>query len=324
MQEVNCNFCKGSDTCLIYPVQISLSGKKEEFKLIRCKKCGLVYINPQPEKEEISSYYPQEEYYSFSQLERKKENKLSLLEKLRDVICQKAVLYYYKADISKISGWQKFLTKTVTFLGKERLAAFAAAPMYIKKGRILDIGCGDGIFLDYLRKIGWETCGVEINKSAVMKGRANGLNILDKDLLEAGFPSDYFDVVRMWSVLEHLHKPFKTLKEIHRILKPEGALIAQMPNFDSLASKVFKQRWAGLTRDLHLYHFDSKSLRNILTASGFEISEIYTSSVGTIGCSLKIGKFYYWIAPILIFFDLFFDKFGLGDCLVVFAKKKSN
>ena len=63
MEYVDYNFCKKDNSELLFSVEGILSGKKEKFNLIRCKKCGLVFINPRPSKDEISAFYPQKEYY---------------------------------------------------------------------------------------------------------------------------------------------------------------------------------------------------------------------------------------------------------------------
>ncbi len=147
---------------------------------------------------------------------------------------------------------------------------------HVKGGRLLDIGCATGLFLNgFSRAPGWALNGVEINRIAAQEARERyGLEVFTGTLEAAEFPDAHFTAVTMWDVLEHLHDPAGTLREIHRILAPEGVLVLRVPNHDSWDQRIFKEHWAGLDSPRHLYVYDPTTIRRLLQQSGFSIRAI--------------------------------------------------
>ena len=144
---------------------------------------------------------------------------------------------------------------------------------YKKGGRILDVGCGQGGFLNTMLKDGWEIYGVELSKDACDFARETyGLNEINNcDLLSLDFPDNFFDVITLWHVLEHLGNPKDTLKMIYKILKEDGLLIVESPNFCSIQSRFFKDKWFSLDLPRHLYQFSPKILKKYLNETNFKI-----------------------------------------------------
>jgi 2-polyprenyl-3-methyl-5-hydroxy-6-metoxy-1,4-benzoquinol methylase len=151
----------------------------------------------------------------------------------------------------------------------KRLAAIAKMQ---EKGHLLDIGCATGAFLSHAKEQGWEVYGVEMIDSAASFCRDRlGLTVLSGDLLETDFPKDFFDVVTLWSVFEHLYDPMATLKEIRRILKPSGLLALALPNLNSLDARWFGKAWVGYDVPRHLYILTDEVLQAMLAQAGFKI-----------------------------------------------------
>ena len=96
----------------------------------------------------------------------------------------------------------------------------------IKKGKILDVGCGSGDTLALLKKLGWDVYGLEIDKNAVKVARERGLVNVKLGGYEkiASFPNNYFDSIRLYHVIEHIPDPRACLKLIYKKLKPGGRL----------------------------------------------------------------------------------------------------
>lgn len=142
-------------------------------------------------------------------------------------------------------------------------------------GKLLDIGCGDGKELLRQKENGWDTYGVEINDLAANYVRKHyGLNVFTGIVEDAEFDDEFFDVIILNNVLEHMSDPKTTLNEIHRILKNDGTLIISIPNADSFEAKKFKKYWTGWDLPRHLYHFTPKTIKSLLITTGFQISEI--------------------------------------------------
>lgn len=151
----------------------------------------------------------------------------------------------------------------------------------LKKGKaILDIGCGRGVMLSELNRLGWEAHGCELTDKTAFKARQNKeLKIYTKEFEKTELQDNYFDVVSLWHVLEHLDNPKKYLYKIHKILKKEGILIIEVPNIESWQAQVFKQDWFHLDTPRHYYHFSPHTLKRLLLDSGFQAKRLHFFSL---------------------------------------------
>ena len=110
---------------------------------------------------------------------------------------------------------------------------------YRGSGKILDVGCGGGGYLYRLKQWGWDGYGVEPSATGVEQARSLGLNVAHGMVEDGGFDNDFFDVIRLSNVVEHLPKPKETLCEIRRILKSDGVVYLTVPNTRSLVFGCF-------------------------------------------------------------------------------------
>lgn len=149
-----------------------------------------------------------------------------------------------------------------------------------KVGKLVDIGCSFGAFLEAAEKDGWEAVGVELSENVARYAtEEKHLNVVNVPLEQADFQENSFDAVTMWHTLEHVPDPMTTLHECARILKP-GALIAvEVPNtsFQLAKSKAFSmlgKHGVGMEKGSHLNHFTAQSLKQVLEMAGFQGIEI--------------------------------------------------
>ena len=149
---------------------------------------------------------------------------------------------------------------------------------WTKRGRLLDVGCGEGTFLELARKRGWDVQGTELSRFAAdYASRALGREIFCGELAEARFRDGEFDAVTLWHVLEHVTDPGRYLSEVRRILKPKGILIVAVPNVNDLAMQVAYRavrgkplrRFSPGDREIHLYHFSAETLTGYMEKTGF-------------------------------------------------------
>jgi SAM-dependent methyltransferase len=114
--------------------------------------------------------------------------------------------------------------------------------------------------------------GVELNGAVAQAAREqHQLEVFAGTLEEAGYPAKMFDVVTLWDVLEHLHDPAATLREIHRILKDDGILVVRVPNLASWNAHLFGRYWAGLDAPRHLYVFSPATLTRLQSQNGLKV-----------------------------------------------------
>ena len=261
METTVCNLCGNAATQPFATVpDLLLERLSVTAALVCCTQCGLVYQNPRPTLIEMGQHYPPEYEPYTDHAEQRKSNWL----------LQKAIDY----------GIQK----RCRFVTKHKAG-----------GSILDIGCAAGTFMLGMQAQGkWQTYGVEISSEVARLARErHNLNVFTGTLEEAAFPDQMFDAVTLWDVLEHLHDPTATLREIHRILKSDGLLLIRVPNLASWDAKLFGKTWAGLDAPRHLYVFTPDTLTQILATAGF----------GVVNHSCAIGSYVTFVLSVRFWFS---------------------
>lgn len=145
-------------------------------------------------------------------------------------------------------------------------------------GRLLEIGCGSGAYLNRMHRRGWSVKGLDFDQSAVDSARqAYGLDVQVGDVLQANYAAGSFDAVVMNHVLEHLPDPASVITECQRLLAPGGKLVVVTPNIRSYGAHLFGKNWRGLEPPRHLQIFGPKSLRSVGGLDGFQSVSVTTS-----------------------------------------------
>lgn len=202
------------------------------YKISRCRRCSLVFLNPRPDLPSLTALYPKDSYYA------------------------------YQDCFDKPPALKLFLSNLL-------LKIETKDPVFKDPGTLLDVGCGSGVFLEKMRDVGWKTSGVEISFEAAEIGRKNGLDIFRGTLHEASYADDSFDYIRLNHSLEHILDPNETLREIHRILKPSGKLLIGVPNIGGLSFRIFGPWWYYLCPPVHVFHYTPETLSRLLEMNGF-------------------------------------------------------
>ncbi len=203
---------------------------------MKCEKCGLIYLNPRPTKEQLANYYPKD----------------------------------YLAHIPAIDDEPSLFLRLNRRYGLSRKCKAITARK--RRGRLLDVGCGTGNFAHEMEKLGgWEVMGLDTSQSAAHYARKRfGLEVYVGELEEACFPDQHFDVVTLWDVIEHLPDPKGSLAEIARILRTDGLLVIGTPNGDSIDARLFGPFWSHWDAPRHFYLFSPHTLKQMLSQVGFQ------------------------------------------------------
>jgi 2-polyprenyl-3-methyl-5-hydroxy-6-metoxy-1,4-benzoquinol methylase len=150
----------------------------------------------------------------------------------------------------------------------------------VRPGRLLDVGCSYGAFLQLARERGWQAKGVELSKTTAEFARVErGLDVFTGRVEEASFPDESFDAITLWDVIEHFDDPVATLAELRRILAPGGILFVFTINQESLLNGVGHmlyrlsfRRWKHLMTlfyDIHHnFFFSPRTVRSLLHRAG--------------------------------------------------------
>ncbi len=154
---------------------------------------------------------------------------------------------------------------------------------YKPAGNFLDVGTNMGFFLRNARGRNWSLYGVEPSPSlSELAKKYFGLNIKTAFLEKAGFDNNFFDIVTMTDVFEHIADPGIILNEVHRILKDDGILFIKVPNALFNLFKFYAARITGNLNDYdifdsyeHVIHYSEKTLRAMLGKYGFRVIKTY-------------------------------------------------
>jgi 2-polyprenyl-3-methyl-5-hydroxy-6-metoxy-1,4-benzoquinol methylase len=220
------------------------------FHLVCCEECGLLYQNPRPPLADIGRYYP-DHYGSYSSAQAGLRTRPGLM------------------------GWiiRRGMNKRCRLVDR-------AVPAQVGQARRhLDVGCASGLFMEAMQSHGWQVEGVELNEAA---GRATsarlGVPVFIGPFEAAHYPDASFDAVTMWDVLEHLHDPLASLRELRRIVRPGGVLFVRVPNAASYVARLCGRYWVGYDLPRHMTVFTPKTLRRALAQADFaQIMHAYTS-----------------------------------------------
>lgn len=258
-----CIACQGIKSKAIFFSKERILGTAEKFPIKKCLHCGLLFIDPQPSTQSLKKYYASDKYWVYSE-----SGKAGFFTTIREYLIRN----YYKTNI---------LAKLLSFFVHNSFGM----PSYIKNGKVLDMGCGVGDILLLLKKLGFQVHGLEIDKNAVSIAKKKGLDVkLGTFEATEGYDDNYFDMIRLYHVIEHLNDPVECLRIARRKLKVGGELIISTPNTRSVSYFIFGRYWSSLDSPRHLYLFNPQLLSVLMQKEGFDISSIeYNSSLGLIG-----------------------------------------
>lgn len=193
-----------------------------------------------------------------------------------------ALAYWYGPSYFGAST-RKFVGPVEAFVdlfrdGRAREAARLLArrpPVSGDRARVLDVGCGSGLFLAALAKRGFECHGTEFSDDTAVRARSlPGLRIHTGPIDAGTYAEGSFDLISVWHVLEHLSDPDELLRHCARWLRPGGALMLAVPNIDSWQARLFRGDWFHLDPPRHFFHFGPGSLRAAFAAAGFRVERM--------------------------------------------------
>ncbi len=158
-------------------------------------------------------------------------------------------------------------------------------------GKLLDLGCGVGIFLKLAQNDGWDVVGTDVSGFAVRYAKEKfGVEALQGSLETLRLTAESFDAVALWDTIEHMEDPLANLREVRRLLKPEGILLLDTPNEDALLRAIarflhrlslgtFKYPVSKIYHRYHLYYYNRRTIGKLLEAAGFTILSITKNTI---------------------------------------------
>ena len=233
---------------------IDYSVSKESFDLYYDQDLDMLITSPQPSPENLGKYYESTDYISHT------DSKRSLFEKA----------YHF--------------VKGIALKNKLNLINNCSAT----KGNLLDIGAGTGDFLLTAKQNGWNTIGVEPSEKA--KGIAINKGIKFSDSTQE-LESHSFDVITMWHVLEHVPNLEIQIRELKRLVKPNGTIIIAVPNYKSYDANYYGKFWAAFDVPIHFWHFSKTAIQLIFEKENIKLEKVLPMKFDSFYVSLLSEKY---------------------------------
>ena len=205
--------------------------KNYQLPVYKCESCKLQTIYPKPSN--LNTLYDKAYYTGESDFTYRDER-----------LTEKFDAYVWDARIKNI---QKF----------------------VKTGNFLDIGSSFGGFLNRVKEFGYTPYGIELSPYSAEYSNKRNIETFQGNFLDNTFPDNFFDVITMIEVIEHLDKPKEVFEKLSRILKKGGLLVIQTANFEGLQAKSEKSSYHYYLPG-HLWYYSYSNLKKILTKNGFK------------------------------------------------------
>lgn len=310
MESTRCPLCGGDDARAVVRTRDWSHGLPGEFTYVRCRRCGLVYLNPRPT--DLAAYYPPD--YS----------------------------EYRATPIDDEPSWWRRVNRRYGMRKRTRLITDRLPP-----GRVLDVGCGAGVFLHEMKRLGWRAQGEDTSPDAVRAARGLGLDVFEGELAEARFPEASFDAVTLWNVVEHLPDPLAQLREVARVTRTGGVVVMTTPNVQSAEARIFGGRWAMWEAPRHLQLFSPSTVSQALAAAGFVDAQVSFTLGAWWGFATSLqyaleaahgvrhdpsrprtyADAYGWTQPVRLLaqpYLFLLDRAGLGSTMTVVATRRDG
>ena len=230
------------------------SVSQETFDLYHDETLDMLITHPQPSLDTLGKYYESADYISHT------DSKRSVFEKAYHIVKNIAL----KNKLNLINSLQP------------------------NKGLILDIGAGTGDFLFVAKNCGWKAIGAEPSEKAKAIAKSKGVSFVEKT---SELENHTFDVISMWHVLEHVPNLEEQIKELKRLLKPNGTLIVAVPNFKSFDAKHYGNFWAAYDVPIHFWHFSKTAIQKLFEKENMTLEKVLPMKFDSFYVSLLSEKY---------------------------------
>jgi 2-polyprenyl-3-methyl-5-hydroxy-6-metoxy-1,4-benzoquinol methylase len=233
----NCPVCGSPNSTLKFKAK-DYTVSNEQFHIVSCDACSLIYTNPRPAANEAGPYYHASAYISHSDTNEGIVNKL------------------YHA-VRKFT-----LQSKLNWIEPDKKA----------NKELLDIGCGNGHFLAAAKEKGWNINGLELDpETASRAAKLTGLTIAPS--LAEITPEKQFQVITLWHVLEHVYELDEYFNFFKNRLNKDGKLLLALPNPASFDAGYFEEYWAAYDVPRHIYHFTPATITALAAKYGFKLQK---------------------------------------------------
>lgn len=259
LETIACPLCgatRAVELCVERDLALGVPGR---FPLARCEGCGLLYQNPRVRRDQLDRMYP-DDYPPHARDPDVSRGLAVTSPAVRRVLAQR-LGYAHLAG-----GAPGLLTRVRARLRRRRV--LKNVPPWQGQGRLLDVGCATGRFLQRMQALGWRVSGIELDPVAAAKARGVTPDVSVGDPAELALPPASFDLITAFHVVEHLPDPAAALRNMLAWLAPGGLMIVEVPNVGGWGGALFGRFWSGLDFPRHLIHFTPATMRALVERCG--------------------------------------------------------
>jgi 2-polyprenyl-3-methyl-5-hydroxy-6-metoxy-1,4-benzoquinol methylase len=272
----SCAVCSTRGESLYTDLADHVEGMAGHWRMVRCPdpSCGLLWLDPMPLEEDLVLAY--RNYYTHGSRQPPRTRTLDgPWAWVKQAYLASRLGYRTPAAGLK----QPLATLLAPFpTHRENLEQLVMHLPAHESGRVVDVGCGNGLTVEVLRRLGWRAEGVDFDPVAVEDATGRGLEVHLGTLEAQGYGTGAFDAVTGSHLLEHVSDPAAFLRECRRILKPGGTLVLVTPNARSLGHREFGRTWRGLEPPRHLHIFTPAALEGLVERAGFTDRRLRSSA----------------------------------------------
>ncbi len=237
-ETINCPVCRSDQQSLYLQTYDRFDSEREAtYNIVKCNNCGFIFLNPRPQLETLDQFYNVKGYDPFLSTDEKSS--------LRDKFYMALRNWNLNVKYNQIKQYKK------------------------ESGKILDIGCATGEFLEKFQRYYWKCTGVEVADTARQVAKTRNIKVFSS--VHEVPDHEKFDLITLWHVLEHVHDLEETVKKIKTLLKPDGLLVIAVPNIESYDASQYNKDWVALDTPRHLYHFTEQSMARLFANNGMTI-----------------------------------------------------
>ena len=230
----------------------------EDFVIWHCSSCTLRFTQDAPVEAAMGKYYKSPDYISHTNIDKGFLNKM----------------------------YQRVRNYTVQ--NKSKLVISSTATL---QGKLLDVGCGTGDFLNAIKKEGWVVTGLEPDEEArTLAKKLYDLNVFDSTSINS-LSINSFDAITLWHVLEHVHDLHGYVDQLKELIKSNGKMFIAVPNYQSLDADIYRLHWAAYDVPRHLYHFTPKAMHMLMEKHSLSITAKKSMPFDSFYISLLSSKY---------------------------------
>lgn len=161
---------------------------------------------------------------------------------------------------------------------------------YRKTGKLLDVGCGIGYFLEEAKKRGWQVHGTEYTDKAIEICESKGIQMKKGVLNVSNYTAGEFDVITSFEVIEHINNPLDEVQKFNTLLRIGGVVYITTPNFNSLQRLQLGEKSTVITYPEHLSYYTPKTLSFLFSKLGFKPLDVQTTGISITRIKIATGK----------------------------------